>query len=157
MAGGTARAGTKEADLAGRWLGSKSELSRSKACAEGEACNALTLDVSRCGEGWCGVEVLSSGKCGATALKFALTTVKELPSPSYRGTLSLAKSTEPYVVEVAFQVYSIGTEPEEPHLSIIGDTGGEFHMFRRTFPFHSILSKTGPAVCLPEKALSMLE
>lgn len=158
LAAGPSFAGPQAAtDLAGRWAGSKSELTRSKACEEGDGCRTLTLDVSRCGDAWCGVEVGDGDKCGAIALRIAVAGEGgEEPGSFFKGSLTLAKSTEPYVVEVSYQVYAVGNEPDAPHLSIIGDTGGEFRMFRRSFPFHSVLSRTGPAVCTPEKSLSML-
>src|SRR5712691_1126032 len=30
---------------------------------------SLTLDLSRCGDGWCGTEVTSAGSCGRTVLR----------------------------------------------------------------------------------------
>jgi hypothetical protein len=35
-----------------------------------------------------------------------------------------------------------------------GDTGGEFRMFRRTFPFHATLTRTSEATCKLEKPVS---
>lgn len=156
LAGGAAFAETPEVDFAGRWQGSKSEFGMSKVCAESDqGCRTLTLDVSRCGEGWCGIEVIDGSTCGATALKITAAATEGVSDALFKGTLSLAKSTEPYVVEVTMQVFAGGDAPEAPHLTIVGDTGGEFRMFRRTFPFYTAMSRLGPAVCTPEKALSM--
>ena len=156
LAGGRAFAATPEVDFSGRWQGSKSEFGLSKVCAESDqGCRTLTLDVSRCGEAWCGVEVIDGSTCGATALKMTAAATEGVADVLYKGTLSLAKSTEPYVVEVTMQVFAGSDAPEAPRLTIVGDTGGEFRMFRRTFPFYTAMSKVGPATCTPEKALSM--
>src|SRR3954465_15342595 len=51
---GVAIAAPTPTDFGGRWLSKKPE---------------LTLDVSRCGNGWCGVEVTSGAACGSTILR----------------------------------------------------------------------------------------
>src|SRR4029079_16737788 len=60
------------ADLAGRWVAEKQK---------------LVLDVSRCGAGWCGVEV-AEGACGRTALRVAVTAA-ELSRDTIQGRLEL--------------------------------------------------------------------
>src|SRR5256885_13805678 len=50
----TAPAPPAPTDLLGRWVAEKTK---------------LTLDVSRCGEDWCGVEVKADGVCGRTTLR----------------------------------------------------------------------------------------
>jgi len=139
------------ADIGGRWQGASYEMSRRRAC-EDDDCRQLTLDISRCGEGWCGIEVAKGGGCGGTALKINAGEAEGARS-LYRGELKLAEGTEPYTVEAYLSPRADGVAAD---LEIIGDTGGEFRMFRRSFPFHTALSRTGDAVCHPEKSVSML-
>jgi hypothetical protein len=144
------------ADLAGRWEGRTYELSRRGSdCSGTNGPCTLTLDVARCGGGWCGVEVTGAERrCGATALKLDGGSGPDKGSaPVFNGDLSLAKGTEPYVVEV----YLVGpaAADEVAQLQIVGDTGGEFRMFRRSFPFSATLAKISDAKCQPESTVSM--
>ncbi len=78
-------------------------------------------------------------KCGGTALR--LGKGKSEPGrATYEGKLELAKGTEPYVVRAFLVPNALGGKPS---LDIIGDTGGEFRMFRRSFPFQTTLSRSG--------------
>mgnify|MGYP001304265228 CR=1 FL=1 len=65
--------------------------------------------------------------------------------------LELARGTEPYVVE-AYMHPAVAEGRAE--LSITGDTGGEFRVFRRSFPFHATLERTGEATCKLDKPVS---
>jgi hypothetical protein len=145
------------ADLSGRWQGRSYELSRREADCSGTRC-LLTLDVMKCATGWCGVEVLDGDKrCGATALKLdAGTQAAGSTVPVYRGTLEMAKGTEPYVVEVYVVPGGREGSPDRD-LQIAGDTGGEFRMFRRSFPFNATLARAGEPTCRPETTVSMLD
>lgn len=144
------------ADLGGRWEGPSFELSRRADAApdcEGVRCK-LTLDIVKCANGWCGVEVLEAGKrCGATALTLE-TGAASGGAPQFRGKLSLAKGTEPYVVEAYLVTVAGETERE---LQIVGDTGGEFRMFRRSFPFNATLVRAGEPTCKPDTTVSLLD
>ncbi|WP_156827567.1 hypothetical protein [Hyphomicrobium zavarzinii] len=142
-------------DISGRWEGRSYELARTKDCAE-KPCT-LTLDVARCAAGWCGVEVLDAGrKCGSTALKLDAGERSAISGNTlFKGKLELAQGTEPYVVEVSLINWS-GDEPKT-QLHITGDTGGEFRMFRRTFPFNATLARSGDAHCRPESTVSLLD
>lgn len=148
---------TASADLSGRWQGRSYELSRRESDCSGTRC-LLTLDVMKCTTGWCGVEVLDGDKrCGATALKLdGETSAAGSAVPVYRGTLELAKGTEPYVVEVYVVPGGREGSPDRD-LQIAGDTGGEFRMFRRSFPFNATLARAGEPTCKPETAVSMLD
>jgi hypothetical protein len=141
-------------DLGGRWQGPTYELSRRAGNdCEGSRCK-LTLDIVKCASGWCGVEVLDAGKrCGATALTLETGTASG-GAPQYRGKLSLAQGTEPYVVE-AYLMAAAGDAERE--LQIVGDTGGEFRMFRRSFPFNATLVRAGEPACKPESTVSLLD
>ena len=141
------------ADISGRWQGDRHELARARACLDGD-CRKLTLDVSRCGSGWCGVEVASNGSCGATALKIDAGEAEGTDGARYKGELTLAQGAEPYTVQAS--LWHADTNGNL-FLDITGDTGGEFRLFRRTFPFHTSLVRTGAPLCLPEKAVSMLD
>lgn len=142
-------------DIAGRWQGRTYELSRDRrTCGEGGC--TLTLDLVACGSGWCGVEVETGNRCGATAMRLdGGTPSQSSGSPLFKGSLSLAKGTEPYVVEVNFFAIGHGEGDGAPELNIVGDTGGEFRMFRRSFPFNATLAKVGEATCRPESTVSL--
>lgn len=144
------------ADLEGRWEGRAYELSRRVDCSADDQPCTLTLDVARCATGWCGVEVTGAERrCGATALKLDGGTVSGGGNPLYKGQLELAKGTEPYVIE-AYLLAPSGDE-KAPQLEIAGDTGGEFRVFRRTFPFNATLARVSGATCKPETTVSSLE
>lgn len=144
----------KPSDLAGRWHNDRIWMisSRSPECSGDEGCG-LTLDIVACGTGWCGIEVNKDGGCGAVALKFDGGAVREEANASvtFDGTLELARGTEPYVIK-AFMRQGDGTGPLT--LSMTGDTGGEFRLFRRTFPFHATLTRTSESHCKLERPVS---
>lgn len=143
-------------DIAGRWEGRSFELARAKDCGGDVACT-LTLDLARCATGWCGVEVVGrERRCGTTALKLDAGAINpEGGSTLFKGKLELAQGTEPYVVEV--YLYPPAASGEKSALEITGDTGGEFRMFRRSFPFNATLARAGDAVCRPDATVSMLD
>ncbi len=104
-----------------------------------------------CGKGWCGVEVSDANACGATALRLDAET-RENGSQIFKGSLQLAKGTEPYVVH-AWVVPAVDASDTRT-LEILGDTGGEFRLFRRSFPFSTNLARAGDAICKAEKPTS---
>lgn len=141
-------------DIGGRWEGRTFELARHGSDCGGKPCT-LTLDVARCAAGWCGVEVIGTEqRCGATALKLDAGEATG-GNTRFKGKLELAKGTEPYVVE-AYLVTMSG-DAAGKQLQIVGDTGGEFRMFRRSFPFNATLAKSGEARCKPETTVSSLD
>lgn len=140
-------------DISGRWEGRTYEIARRPDCGD-KPCT-LTLDVARCATGWCGVEVTGSEqRCGATALKLDAGDASGAVT-LFKGKLELAKGTEPYVVEA--YLVDAGGDSVEKQLQIAGDTGGEFRMFRRTFPFNATMARSGDARCKPETTVSSLE
>jgi hypothetical protein len=142
-------------DLSGRWEGRSFELSRRAADCTGDRCQ-LVVDIAPCQTGWCGVEVIGAEqRCGATALKLDGGQVAGGTSTLFKGKLELAQGTEPYVVEV-YLVPPRGDDPKA-ELQITGDTGGEFRMFRRSFPYNATLVRAGDAICRPETTVSQLE
>ena len=141
-------------DLTGRWEGRTVGLARAKDCGEGPC--TLALDLVRCATGWCGVEVTGGDrKCGATALRLDDGDAGSGGGATvFRGKLELAKGTEPYVVE-AYLIPPTDAD-DKTELQIAGDTGGEFRVFRRSFPFTATLARTGEAKCRPESTVSSL-
>ncbi|MCC7250739.1 hypothetical protein [Hyphomicrobium sp.] len=142
-------------DLAGRWEGRSYEMARAGVDCGDKPC-MLTLDLARCGDGWCGIEVIGrEQRCGATALRLDAGAANPGGSALYKGKLELAKGTEPYVVEAYLMSMAEGETQRE--LQIVGDTGGEFRMFRRSFPFNATLARISEARCQPESTVSLLD
>jgi hypothetical protein len=111
--------------------------------------NSLTLDISRCGEGWCGV-VVANNSCGRTALR-----VGEKPEDAVHqtaahrelaGRLQLAANT------VAYGVRATLTRNDEGAVAlfIAGHSGGEFAAFRRSYDYRNLMVRDGDATCSPE-------
>jgi hypothetical protein len=135
--------------IAGRWQGPNYMTAARAPDCDGGRCT-LTLDIVPCGTGWCGIEVASDNKCGGTALKLDAGEGGG-SSTVFKGSLELAQGTEPYVVQ-AYLVPASGDDKE--WLEIQGDTGGEFRVFRRSFPFNAHLVRAGDAICRTEKPVS---
>lgn len=151
---GTSTDGAPVLDIAGRWQGLSHVVGRRAEACSGNRC-VLTLDIVRCQGGWCGVEVVGpSQRCGPMALRLDGGEANGA-SRVFKGNLELAQGSEPYVVEVYF--VAAGGDDVRPELQIVGDTGGEFRMFRRTFPFNVTMVRSGDASCRPVMAVSALE
>jgi len=148
-AGATPPADGIGAAIAGRWQGPNYMIAARAPDCDGGRCT-LTLDIVQCGDGWCGIEVAADNKCGATALKLDAGEAGG-GSTVFKGRLELARGTEPYVVQ-AYLVPASGDDKE--WLEIQGDTGGEFRVFRRSFPFNAHLVRAGDAICRTEKPVS---
>jgi hypothetical protein len=146
--------GTSLGDLSGRWEGSPYfDTKARESCGEAGSACLLKLDVVACGDGWCGIELGKEERCGATALRLGKG-VTESGTATFEGKLELAKGTEPYVVRAFL---SSATPDGKPALEIIGDTGGEFRMFRRSFPFQTTLVRSGEPHCKPETTVSLAD
>jgi hypothetical protein len=122
---------TAPPELTGRWVAQKRN---------------LVLDISRCGAGWCGVEVKDGRACGAIALRVELVREAGDARPEFIGRLELAATAEPYAVEVSFFEPSDGGPLK---LIISGNSGDKFEPWRRTFQFRELLARSGEAVCPP--------
>jgi hypothetical protein len=129
----------KRADFGGRWVSKEA---------------SLTLDITRCGEGWCGVLVTNNKSCGHTALRVA-----ESPQDAVHqtdktrelvGRLQLAANTEPYGVRTALTRDDGGAMA----LRIAGHTGGIFSAFRRSYDYNQLLVREGDAACSPNPRVS---
>ena len=135
---GTAIAGTIDAtasNFEGRWV------------AEG---SNLTLDLSRCKEGWCGVEV-TGANCGRTALRLTAADPEKRSHnlAQFVGRFERAAETQPYVVQA-----SIVQNAPTVKLKLVGHSGDQFEMFRRTFPLSMLLARSGEAQCRPDSKVS---
>jgi uncharacterized protein (DUF2147 family) len=126
-----------QADYEGRWMSAQ-----------------LTLDISRCGEGFCGVAVLGEA-CGRTVLRVNEGETREgvvLPQNRFEllGKLQLATNTEPYGVIATLRRQDAGALM----LTIAGHTGGKFSAFRRMYDYRALLAHSGEALCRPDPKMS---
>jgi len=123
-------------DIEGRWVSEKYK---------------LTLDVSRCGAGWCGVEVTdgaAGAACGRTALRFDAG--KEAGQyVSFSGRLERAANLQSYAISASLQ-----RRDGLLTLSMHGNSGDDFNPFRRTFDFSDVVARAGDGVCRPDPKLS---
>lgn len=142
--------------LAGRWSGHRfgyAKVAKADGC-KGGSCS-LTFDIVACGTEWCGIAVSDAQVCGAVAMK-----LKESHNPDRRnafgGTLELAKGSDPYTIEAWYRAPDdgAGENTGKPALSLIGDTGPELLMLRRSFPLQAELTRVSDATCTLEKATS---
>jgi len=121
------------ADIEGRWVSEKYK---------------LTLDVSRCGSGWCGVEVTDGGACGRTALR--LDAEEEAGRyVSFKGRLERAAHSQSYAISA-----SLGRRDGLLTLGMHGISGDDFNPLRRTFDFSDVIARAGEVVCRPDPKLS---
>ncbi len=119
------------ADFGGRWVSQEAN---------------LTLDMSRCGEDWCGV-VVTNNACGHTALRAkADAAVGTRAVLELTGQLQLAAKTQAYGVRATL----IRNDSGAVTLSIAGHSGGAFAAFRRTYDYHNEMVRGGDAVCQPD-------
>ncbi|MFN0219134.1 MAG: hypothetical protein ACKVP4_10000 [Hyphomicrobium sp.] len=142
--------------LAGRWVGPHFGYgARAVETDCGPGACALTFDIVACGSEWCGIAVGKDDACGAIAMKLTHNTEPDRAN-SFAGKLELAKGAAPYVVEAWYQApgAQAGEEADQARLSMVGDTGPELMMYRRSFPFSAELARSGEAKCTLEKATS---
>lgn len=129
--------------IAGRWRGApyaiKNDVSR---CGADGECK-LVIDIVPCANGWCGVEVDQANSCAGEALQLKPHADRQRIN-AFEGKLSLGPDTQSYVIEAQLES---AEEGRPARLEIVGDTGPEFRMFRRSFPFHAALTRNGDAVC----------
>ena len=129
--------------IAGRWQGQS---------YAGDNSGPLTLDIVACGQSWCGIRVAANDACGGTALKLNGGAVEE-NTARFEGTLELAPGTEPYTVQASVFPPEEGKAPE---MQLVGDTGGQFRAYRRSFPFEAALVRLKDAVCRTPQTVSSL-
>ncbi|MEI9902243.1 MAG: hypothetical protein WDN31_21590 [Hyphomicrobium sp.] len=143
LAGGAIAAEIKVGDIAGRWQGST--------WAEDNS-GPLTLDIAKCGDGWCGIRVAANDTCAGTALKVNAGVIDE-DGARFEGTLQLAPGTEAYVVRASIFPPEDGKPLE---MQLTGDTGGEYRAYRRSFPYEAELVRLKDAVCHVPSTVSSL-
>jgi uncharacterized protein (DUF2147 family) len=105
----------------------------------------LVLDISRCGEHYCGQAVNSSNTCGRTIL----TVGHNATSQTFDGELVVSGRALPYKVKVST---TRAADAAPGKMTIVGDDVDP-SLARRTFPFRALLARTGDAVC-PSKPTS---
>jgi hypothetical protein len=123
-------------DIEGRWVSEKYK---------------LTLDVSRCGGGWCGVEV-TDGTAGAACGRTALRVDAGEPIAqhvTFKGRLERAANSQPYAIWA-----SVSRRDGLLSLSINGNSGDDLNPLRRTFDFSAVMARAGDSVCRPDPRLS---
>ncbi len=72
-------------------------------------------------------------------------------TPSYTGKLELAANSQPFEIEA---YYWTSEATKQPQLRLIGDTGGDMLLMRRSYPLQATLARTGDAACKGEKPVS---
>jgi hypothetical protein len=115
-------------DIEGRWVAERSK---------------LVLDIARCATGWCGVEVTGGTACGRTVLRIEAQEQKA-DAVRFSGRLERADGAQPYTVAA-----SLFRKDAAVRLSILGNTGDQFELWRRTFPLSELLVRTGDWECRP--------
>lgn len=138
----------KAADFGGRWTGYYHSYGAVRAKCDGGPCT-LTLDVTPCASGWCGVLVNGDGTCGAVAMKVEAAEGRD-NYIHFNGHLEIEPKAASYTIQATLWSNDSGKRGVE----ILGDTGKELLMMRRSFPFSAGLSRSGDAVCTTEKATS---
>jgi len=123
--------------FAGRWVSARDK---------------LTLDISRCADGWCGVAV-DAGRCGRTVLRLGVDesapAISRLRGNALRGKLQLSPDSLPYGVQAWLR-----SEPDgKAVLGIVGHSG-EYNPIRRMFDFHAEMVRTDQPACTPDNKVS---
>jgi hypothetical protein len=148
------------ADPSGRWNGTPNGYAEALKNCGPKGCS-LTVDITACGNDWCGVRVEQNGRCSpGVALRMTQknpepsTGVEESRSeqtPSFKGTFELASNSQPFEIEAMLWTTNPAVAPQ---LRMIGDTGGELRMLRRSFPLQATLARVGDAICKSDKPVS---
>ncbi len=138
------------AEIVGRWSGNYYGFGSHRETCAGSGCT-ITLDISACATGWCGVRVKDDGGCGGVAM--SVTTAEARPNAQkFTGKLDLVSGAEAYTIEAT--MWKSQDEPAKRFLNLIGDTGPELRFMRRSFPFEAALSRSGDATCVSDKPVS---
>jgi hypothetical protein len=105
---------------------------------------ALTLDVARCNEGYCGMAVDAAGRCGAPVLTFGSPAASVFGEEG-SGRLRLPDARTPLDARVALLLQPSGTAI----LMIVAVEPGSrpLSYMRRTFPFEARMARIGDASC----------
>jgi hypothetical protein len=138
--------------LAGRWSGEHYGYGRAGVgkgnCAE-TGCS-LTYDIVACKEGWCGIAVNDDKSCGAVGVRLTADAERQgTDEKAFKGKLELTKGAAPYAVEAWFR-----NDDDKPTMRLLGDTGGELLLYRRSYPLEANFERIGEAICTLDKATS---
>jgi len=110
---------------------------------------SLTLDLSRCGDGWCGIEVTAGGSCGRTVLR-----AFNDPDGLITGQLQVDVQTHPYTIGM----HLFRRNPNDPEtLMIRGHTRGslaQFDGWRRIYRYMVEFARVGDAACRHDPKVS---
>jgi hypothetical protein len=107
---------------------------------------SLTLDLSRCDDGWCGIAVTSAGSCGRTVLRVAKGTGND--DGQLTGRLDLDPQAQPYTVAI----HLFRRNPNDPETLMIrghtrGGAGTQFQPWRRIYPYMAEFARVGDTSC----------
>jgi hypothetical protein len=106
----------------------------------------FVVDISRCGEGYCGQLVKSDGQCMGRVLLVALKrTPPHFPNLTFSGELALPE--RPPALKVTIDL-TTATATSVAKMLIVGDVV-EPSLIRRTFPFRELLARVGDGSCAP--------
>jgi hypothetical protein len=141
VAGMATATAMEPAEIAGRWVSDKEWAQDNY---------RMTLDISRCGTGWCGVEVKNGATCGRTVLRLDQGAPHEIESfAEFAGRIEVAPGTQPYVVRASIARRDTGLQM---HLS--GHSGDKFEPWRRNYPYRQLMVRAGDAVCRADPKVS---
>jgi hypothetical protein len=130
---GTQSALPSQTDIAGRWTAER---------------GGLVLDISKCGDGWCGIKV-EGGACGIIALR--LEAGKESDwAVLYGGRLQLAAQSAAYEVQAEL-LPRVGDGPLR--LRVVGGSSPTF-IYARSYPYHQLFVRSDKADCMADQKTS---
>jgi hypothetical protein len=144
MAAALAGAEPCPSDLAGRWVVADSGPEHKAVCPD---C-LYVIDISPCGNGWCGIKVKNDKSCDRTVLQLDAGAPTE-HGLTFSGRYALSERAQPYIVKARLYV---GSRPGRPQLLVYGSTDGGF--FARNYPLQIPLVRDGDAVCRAEAKTS---
>ena len=102
----------------------------------------LVLDISRCGQQYCGQAVNLNNQCERTVLTVAMNAT----SQTFDGELATPGRARAYKVKLSV----IRDAEAGPATMVIVGDDVEPSLVRRTFPFRALLARAGNASCRPK-------
>jgi hypothetical protein len=114
---------------------------------------SLTLDLSRCGDGWCGIEVTTAGSCGRTILRVATGTGND--DGQLTGRLELDAQALPYTIEI----HLFRRNPNDPETLIVrghSRNPGVQPGWSRIYPYRAEFTRVGDTTCRHSPKVSWL-
>lgn len=109
-----------------------------------------TIDLVRCGEGWCGIRIGDGGRCADLAMRL---TAGDVPPQAIRleGSFDRRPGTDRHAVQGSlFRIRESG----ERVIVMIGEPGARLQLMRRVFPYSDRWTRTGEASCTTEAKVS---